>query len=631
MSSVEPEVHEQVSHAQVADLAGRRAYEQAWRQFTQGQTPEEFCSSWLLIQSHIIGGVSDGVVVLLKPGTAAFAPVAFYPENPPDRTRLAQISERALKEGRGVVEPLEAAEGAADREPRYQLAYPVRLDGKVHGVVGVDIEWRPEPQLQSAMRDLQWGSGWLEVLLRRHADPMETERLRLKLALDAVASLLEQPRFEDSATAFTTELAAKLGCDRVSLGIVKGRRVKIWAVSHSPQFERRANLMRAIEGAMEESIDQGERVVYPPEQENRPVVARAHEALLHESEAGSAATFPLLHSGHVVGALTLERAAGYRFDVPTLEICEAVASVAGPIIELKRGNEISLPAHTGRSAKGLWEMLAGPGHAALKLGTVGVVAAATFLAFASGAYRISANSKVEGAVQRAITAPINGYVKEASLRAGDTVTKGQLIGRFDDRDLRLERVKLLSQRDQYVRQYREAMAKHERAQAEIVSSQIAQSEAQLALIDEQLARAEMVAPFDGLIVSGDLSQSLGSPVERGQVLFEIAPLEDYRVALQIDELDISHVAVGQRGELTVSSMPGERYAFTVTKVTPVNSAKEGRNFFRVEAALEARPGRRLRPGMEGVGKIYIDERKLIWIWTHGFTDWVRLWIWSWLP
>jgi multidrug efflux pump subunit AcrA (membrane-fusion protein) len=120
-------------------------------------------------------------------------------------------------------------------------------------------------------------------------------------------------------------------------------------------------------------------------------------------------------------------------------------------------------------------------------------------------------------------------------------------------------------------------------------------------------------------------------VERGQVLFEIAPLEDYRVALQVDERDISHVVVGQRGELTVSSMPGERYGFTVTKVTPVNSAKEGRNFFRVEAALEIKPGPRLRPGMEGVGKIHVEERRYVWIWTHGFTDWVRLWVWSWLP
>jgi multidrug resistance efflux pump len=222
-------------------------------------------------------------------------------------------------------------------------------------------------------------------------------------------------------------------------------------------------------------------------------------------------------------------------------------------------------------------------------------------------------------------------VKDASLRAGDMVKEGQTIGRFDDRDLKLERVKLASQRDQYVRQYREAMGKRERAQAHIVSSQIAQSEAQLALVEEQLARTVMVAPFDGIIVSGDLSQSLGSPVERGQVLFEIAPLEQYRVALQVDERDIAHIVHGQRGELTVSSIPGERFGFAVTRITPVNTAKEGRNFFRVEAILESPPGARVRPGMEGVGKIYVDERKLVWIWTHNFIDWVRLWIWSWLP
>ena len=163
-----------------------------------------------------------------------------------------------------------------------------------------------------------------------------------------------------------------------------------------------------------------------------------------------------------------------------------------------------------------------------------------------------------------------------------------------------------------------------------MSAQIVQRQVQLAVVDEQIARTLMGAPFDGLIVSGDLSQSLGAPVERGQVLFEIAPLNDYRVALQVDERDIAQVALGQSGELTVSSIPGERFGFKVTKVTPVNPAKEGRNFFRVEASL-LRPGARLRPGMEGVGEIDIDERKLVWIWTHSFTDWVRLWLWSWMP
>ena len=159
-------------------------------------------------------------------------------------------------------------------------------------------------------------------------------------------------------------------------------------------------------------------------------------------------------------------------------------------------------------------------------------------------------------------------------------------------------------------------------------AQLEQVEAQLALVDEQLARVEMVAPFDGVIVSGDLSQRLGAPVERGQVLFEVAPLDNFRIALQVDERDIADVRAGQRGELVVSSMPHQRFAFTVTKITAVNTAKDGRNFFRVEARLDAR-ARAPAPGMEGVGKIEIDERRLVWIWTHGLVDWcIRLWLWS---
>jgi len=494
----------------------------------------------------------------------------------------------------------------------------------------MDIEWRAESQLQAAMRDLQWGSGWLEVFLRRHADKKEGARLQLKLALDLASSLLEHPGLKEGAAAFATELASRLGCDRVVIGILKGRRVKVCAVSHSAQFDRRSNLLRAVEDAMDEAIDQGEAVVFPPERDHTAVVAHAHEALLRESEAGSAATFPLISAGRIVAALTLERAPGYRFDVAALEICEAVVAVGGPIIDLKIRSEESLPLHAGKSVEGLWTKLVGAGHAGLKLVIVAVAALAAFLAFATWDFRIAANSSVEGVVQRAVAAPFNGYVKEAPYRAGDTVKAGEVIGKFDDRDLVLERSKLTSQREQYLKQYREAMAAHDRPQSEMVSAQVAQSEAQLSLVEEQLARSQMVAPFDGFIVSGDLSQSLGSPVERGQVLFEIAPLDGFRIALQVDERDIAHVALGQSGELTVTSIPGERFSFKVTKITPVNTAKEGRNFFRVEAQLE-RGADRLRPGMEGIGKIYVDERKLVWIWTHSLTDWLQLWVWSWMP
>jgi hypothetical protein len=61
------------------------------------------------------------------------------------------------------------------------------------------------------------------------------------------------------------------------------------------------------------------------------------------------------------------------------------------------------------------------------------------------------------------------------------------------------------------------------------------------------------------------------------------------------------------------------------------TAKEGRNYFRVEARLTTPPSDRLRPAMEGVGKIAVDQRSLVWIWTHEVLDEARLKLWAWLP
>jgi hypothetical protein len=114
------------------------------------------------------------------------------------------------------------------------------------------------------------------------------------------------------------------------------------------------------------------------------------------------------------------------------------------------------------------------------------------------------------------------------------------------------------------------------------------------------------------------------------VLFEVAPLDSYRLVLEVDERDIAEVQVGQRGHLLLSAFPTEPVDVTVNKVTPVSTAREGRNFFRVEAKLD-QPHNRLRPGMEGAGKIEIDRRSLVWIWTHQVVDWIRLAVWSWMP
>ena len=80
----------------------------------------------------------------------------------------------------------------------------------------------------------------------------------------------------------------------------------------------------------------------------------------------------------------------------------------------------------------------------------------------------------------------------------------------------------------------------------------------------------------------------------------------------------------------MTALPGKRFPLTVSQITPVSIQKEGRNYFRAEAKLEEH-SERLRPGMEGVGKISIDRRHLIWIWTHEIIEWLSLKLWTWWP
>jgi RND family efflux transporter MFP subunit len=220
-------------------------------------------------------------------------------------------------------------------------------------------------------------------------------------------------------------------------------------------------------------------------------------------------------------------------------------------------------------------------------------------------------------------------VKEVFVAAGSTVQKGQVLATLDDRDLRVERQRWLSEREQHESRYRDALSKHERANANVALAQARQADSQLALVEEKLARASIVAPFDGIVVTGDLSQLLGSPVEQGKLLFEIAPLDAYRVILKVEDRDIRSVRSGQSGSLVLSGLAAEALDFEVVNIS-MAQAENGMNVFRVEARLD-RSDLKLRPGMEGVGKINAGERSYAWIWTHRMIDWLRLQAWSWLP
>ena len=203
-----------------------------------------------------------------------------------------------------------------------------------------------------------------------------------------------------------------------------------------------------------------------------------------------------------------------------------------------------------------------------------------------------------------------------------------MLARLDDRALKVERTRWVSEREQRLKEYQRALAENDRARVQVLRAEIEQSQARIDLIEEQLGRIEIRAPFDGIVVRGDLSQMLGAPVQRGDLLFEIAPLDDYRILLRVDERDINEVKVGQTGTLILSSLPFLSLTFNVTKLTPISVPEEGRNNFRVEAQLfDKSPA--IRPGMQGYGKVSIGQRKLVYIGTVRLVQWARMTWWRW--
>lgn len=595
-----------------------------WARLVHAGDAAAFAASWLDIQCRAFEGVVRAVVVLRTATAASFAPVATWPEGVAGTPKLAAVVEKALSE-RAVA--IDGARRNARRQDPVFIAHPVLVDDELYGAVAFELEGRSDPALRDIVQQLGWGIGWLEALARRKTF---TSKARLVTVLELIATSLQHERFQAAATAVATELATTLGCERVAIGFMKGRHIILHALSHSASFGKKTNLIRNLEAAMDEAADQLATVVHPSPKGGPFQVTRAHAELLRLHGAGSVCTIPLTAGGTVLGALVLERPAGEEFDARTVELCEHAALLVGPVLDVKRREDRWLHEKARDSLRLHLDHLVGPRHVALKLWAALGVFALLFFAFAKGDYRVTADAMLEGEVQRAVAAALPGYIAESGARAGDVVKKGDLLAALDDRDLKLERLKWASQLAQRAGEHREALSGHQRSRVMVVGAQGEQAEAQIALIDEQLARTRLVAPFDALVVKGDLSQSLGSPVERGNVLFELAPLDAYRVIMKVDERDVTDVAVGQEGILALSSMPHEELPIKVEKVTPVSVVEEGRNYFRVEASLKSGV-EKLRPGMEGVGKIHVERRRIVWIWTHKIVHWWRMWLWSWWP
>lgn len=144
----------------------------------------------------------------------------------------------------------------------------------------------------------------------------------------------------------------------------------------------------------------------------------------------------------------------------------------------------------------------------------------------------------------------------------------------------------------------QALAASEQAQGAIQ-----QAEANLALLDAQLSKLLITAPFDGII--------LGRSVEVGEVLSPAAPaftlgqLDPLTITVYVPETEVGLLSINQQADLAVDSYPDETFIATVIHIadqaefTPRNvQTTEGRKttVFAVKLQM-SNPEGKLKPGM----------------------------------
>ncbi|HEX4879781.1 MAG TPA: HlyD family efflux transporter periplasmic adaptor subunit [Limnobacter sp.] len=585
-------------------------FDQPWLQFVGAKTSSEFGRAWLELISSRCTGITASVVLIHDKQQHAFLPLAAWPEANQEFVRFSAIVQKVLNDQQGHIEPL------PEQAHVQRLAYPLLQADALVGVVALEYQ-SDVVSSASLFREVHWGSAWLLQILAEKSisDALLTKRQLLSV-LENLATSLRHEQLQQALFEVSNGLRKQFDCSRVAIGLVKGNHVRVKAISDSVTFEKSASLVKSYVAFMAQALD-ALAPVYGDEQ------------LQEHSGAPHVLAYPLIQSGQCVGVFVFERerSAFTEDDMPWLE---AFSGVFASALEQRRMAEQGLFARALADLRWLGQRVFGPSHYVWKLGFAASFVLICVLFFVPFQYRVSAPAVIEGEVQRVVASPFDGFVSASLARAGDVVKQGQVLAQLDDRELLLEQAQWRSTREQHSNKLRAALAEGSLPDVQVMSAQLQEAEAQLQLVTQKIQRANLKAPFDGIVISGDLSQQVGGPVELGKTLFEVAPLQTYRIVLKVDEREMRHIRLEQQGRLLMTGLSDTPMNFVVSKITPLAESEEGRNFFRVEATV-ANPPAALRPGMEGVGKVEVADRSLWWIATRSLNEWLLVSLWKWIP
>lgn len=607
-----------------------------------------FINDLLTTQAVTVAGTEAAGFLLERNGEqAALRPIAHIrPDESSPEVRAQALAafqdliKPCIEQGRdGAIEV--SPTGQDGSEAQYCLITLLRADGDVVGVSAVVTRCMNVDRAKQRLMSMQLVAGYFDLFtLRRNSDQARMIAQSHQHVLQLATSVATADGFTAAAMNLCNELAGRAHATRVSLGWLKGKQIKIVALSHTEQFDKKQELVVMLQKVMEECMDQEAMVQYDPNGKGTDNVTRDAAALSRTQGGHIVLSLPLRRKAEVVGVVTLEFLPQQKVGPQVASGLAIAVDLLAPQLYDRYQNDRYIITKMGLSAKNIAKATVGPKYMISKLVAILLISLIAFTILYHPMYRVAAPFQFVPDSRFVLVAPADGEIamlatvtdpatgKERKIKPGDAVKKGQILLKFDTRELELQRLQAQSA-------YAEAMAKAEAArgedkQAEVVMA-LAQADAAKAKSEEALLKIEQVtirSPIDGIWLLKDLEDRVGSRVRQGDELLVVGVPDALRVEMSVAERDIAQVKVGQKVLIATSSLPGDKYEATVERIVPMSNPdpKAADNTFKVFATVKERAPT-WRPGMAGEGRIEIQEKPLWWILSHRLIDFVQLKLW----
>jgi len=240
-------------------------------------------------------------------------------------------------------------------------------------------------------------------------------------------------------------------------------------------------------------------------------------------------------------------------------------------------------------------------------------------------HRIAGSVLLEPTVKRFVNAPFDGILKQTFHLSGDQVKNGDLLAELDGKEIEWQLSGLNAEKSRAQKQKDVSAAARDTSSVQIAQLEIERLDAQIELLEHRMANLQIKSPLEGIVILGDLKRAEGSPINKGQVLFEIAPLDNMLVQMAISVDDIRYVEPNAPLSIILDAYPNDIFEETVSKIQPRAMTRDSQQVFILEAKMDNVDGR-LRPGLKGHGRVYADKETLGWVIFHKAWEHLFKWI-----